>query len=170
MEFSRQEYWSGKPFPSPGDLPDPGSHAVSHIAGQFFTSWATREAPIILEWVATELGSHSLLQSIKNDSKFKNRTYCQAPSQIPYSHFSHFSHSVVSDSLQPQGLQHAWLPCLSPTPRVCSHSCPISWSCHPTISSSVVPFSSCPQSSPPSGSFPVSQFFASGGQSIGISA
>ena len=64
-----------------------GSHAVSRIAGQLFTSWATTEAPIILEWIATELGSHSLLESTKNDSKFKTRTYGQAPSQIPYSCF-----------------------------------------------------------------------------------
>ena len=81
-----------------------------------------------------------------------------------------FSLSVVSDSLRPHGLPHARLPCLSPTPRVCSSTCPLSWWCHPTISSSVVPFSSCLQSSPASGSFPVSQFFTSGSQSIGASA
>ena len=80
-----------------------------------------------------------------------------------------FSHSVVSDSLQPQGLQHARLPCPSPTPRAYSNSCPLSWWCHPTISSSVVPFSSCLQSFTASGSFQMSQFFASGGQSIGAS-
>ena len=66
-------------------------------------------------------------------------------------------------------LQHAWFPCPSPTPRACSDSWPSSWWCHPTISSSVVPFSSCLWSFPASGSFPVSQFFASGGQSIGAS-
>ena len=76
-----------------------------------------------------------------------------------------FSCSVVSNSLQPHGLQHASLPCPSPSPRACSNSCPSSWWCHPTISSSVVPFSSCLQSFPTSGSFPRSQFFASGGQS-----
>ena len=81
-----------------------------------------------------------------------------------------FSHSVMSNSLQPHGLQHNRLPCLSPTPRVYSNSCPSSWWCHPTISSSVVPFSSCLQSFPASGSFPMSQFFASCGQSIGVSA
>ena len=64
-----------------------------------------------------------------------------------------FSHSVVSDSLQPHELQHARPPCPSPTPGVHPNSCPLSWSCHPTISSSVVPFSSCPQSFPASGSF-----------------
>ena len=69
-----------------------------------------------------------------------------------------------------QGLQHARLPCPSPTLRVHSNSCPLSRWCHPTISSSVVPFFSCPQSFPASGSFPVSQLFTSGGQSIGASA
>ena len=81
-----------------------------------------------------------------------------------------FSHSVMSDSLQPHGLQHARLPCPSPTPRVYSDSCPLSRWCHPTNSPSAVPFSSCLQSFPASGSFPVSQFFVSGGQSIGVSA
>ena len=81
-----------------------------------------------------------------------------------------FSHSVMSDSLQHPGLQHARLLCPPPSPGACSNSCPSSQWCHPTISSSVIPFSSCPQSFPASGSFPVSQFFASGGQSIGASA
>ena len=81
-----------------------------------------------------------------------------------------FSCSVVSDSLRPHELQHARPPCPSPTPGVCSNSCPLSRWCHPTISSSVLPFSSCLQSFPASGSFLMSQFFASGGQSIGFSA
>ena len=81
-----------------------------------------------------------------------------------------FSHSVVSNSLWPHGLQHVRPLCPSPTPRVYSNSCPLSRRCHPTISSSVVPFSSCPQSFPKSGSFQTSQLFASGSQSIGVSA
>ena len=81
-----------------------------------------------------------------------------------------FSRSVVSNSLRPHGLQHARPPCPSPTPGVYSNSCHLSQWCHPTISSSVVPFSSCPQSFPASGSFPMSQLFVSGGQSIGVSA
>ena len=81
-----------------------------------------------------------------------------------------FSCSVVSDSLQPYGLQHTRLPCPSPTPGVYPNSCSLSQWCHPTISSSVVPFSSCLQSFPVSGSFQMSQFFASDGQSIGVSA
>ena len=91
-------------------------------------------------------------------------------------HFSHssyiywfssfqFSHSVMSDSLRPHELQHARPPCPTPTPRAHPNSCPLSRWCHLTISSSVVPFSSCPQSFPASGSFPMSQLFASGGQS-----
>ena len=81
-----------------------------------------------------------------------------------------FSHLVGSDSLWPHGLQHARPPCPSPSPWVCSNSGPLSWWCHPTISSSVIPFSSCPKSFPASGSFPVSQLFTSGGQNIGASA
>ena len=81
-----------------------------------------------------------------------------------------FSCSVVSDSLQPHELQHARPPCPSPTPGVHPNSYPSSRWCHPAISSSVIPFSSCPQSLPASGSFPMNQLFAWGGQSIGVSA
>ena len=81
-----------------------------------------------------------------------------------------FSRSVVSESLRPHESQHARPPCPSQTPGVYSNSCPLSQWCHPAISSSVVPFSSCLQSLPASGSFPVSQLFTSGGQSIGVSA
>ena len=81
-----------------------------------------------------------------------------------------FSHSVVSDSLQPHEPQHGRPPCPSPTPRVYPNSRPLSRWCHPIISFSVFPFSSCPQSFPASGSFQMSQLFASGGQSIGASA
>ena len=76
----------------------------------------------------------------------------------------------MSDSLRPHGLQHTRPPCPLPTPRVYSNSCPLSRWCHPTISPSVVPSSSCPQPFPASGSFPMSQLFASRGQSIGTSA
>ena len=81
-----------------------------------------------------------------------------------------FSCSVLSDSLRTHELQHARPPCASPAPRVHPNPCPWSRWCHPTISSSVVPFSSCPQSFPASGAFQTSQLFASGGQSIGVSA
>ena len=81
-----------------------------------------------------------------------------------------FSHLVVSNSLRSHELQHTRPLCPSPTPRVYPNTYPLNRWCHPTISSSVVPFSSCPQSFPASGSFPISQLFTSGGQSIGVSA
>ena len=81
-----------------------------------------------------------------------------------------FSCSGMSNSLQPHGLQHTRPPCPSPTPGVYSNSCPLNWWCYSTISSSVIPYSFCLQSFPVSGSFQMSQFFASGGQSIRVSA
>ena len=95
---------------------------------------------------------------------WQNSISCRLPSSVQ------FSHSVVSDSLQPHECQHARPPSPSPTPGVHSNSCPSSWWCHPAIWSSVIPFSSCPQSLPASESFPMSQLFTWGGQSIGVSA
>ena len=103
-EFSRQEYWSGLPFPS------------------------------------------QLLESVQ------------------------FSHWVMSDSLRPMNRSMPGLPVYHQLPEITQNSCPLSWWCHPAISSSVIPFSSCPQSLPASGSFPMSQLFAWGDQSIGVSA
>ena len=80
-----------------------------------------------------------------------------------------FSCSVMSDFLWPHESHHTRPPCPSPNPGVYPNSCPLNWWCHPTISSSIIPFSSCPQSFPASGSFPMSQLFASGGQRIGVS-
>ena len=91
------------------------------------------------------------------------------PKALPWTTVQ-FSHSVMYNSLRPHGLQHTRPPCPLSTPRACSNSCPSSRWCHPTISSSVVPFSSHLESFPASGSFPTSQLFASGGQSIGASA
>ena len=85
-----------------------------------------------------------------------------AHKHIQFSSFQ-FSCSVMSNSFRPQGQQHARPPCPSPTARLYSNSCPLSQWCHPTISSSVIPFSSCPQSFPALGSFPMNQFFVSGG-------
>ena len=99
---------------------------------------------------------------MKNSLEWEQTTWRESSVQ--------FSRSVVSNSLQPHGLQHARPPCPSPTPGACSNSCPSRWWCHPTISSSVVPFSFRLQSFPASESFQMSQFFASGGQSIGVSA
>ena len=132
--------WNGLPFPSPGNLPNPGIKPTSPaLAGGF---------------VITEPSGKPLSNS------------------RPYFQFSlvQLNCSVMSNTLRPHGLQHARLPCPLPTPGACSNSCPSSWWCHPTISSSVIPFSSCLQSFPASGSFPMSQLFASGGQSIGVSA
>ena len=126
----------------------------------------------------TGVGCHALLQGIfPTQGSNPGLPHCR---RILY-HLSHqgspnwcissiqFSHSVVFSSLRPHGLQHTRPPCPSPTPRVYPNSCPLSRWCHPTISSSVVHFSSCPQSIPASGSFQMSQFFASGSQSIGAS-
>ena len=102
--------------------------------------------------------------------RFSRQEHWSGLGLIPRVHFSvQFSCSAVSDSLWPHGLQHARLPCPSPTPGASSNSCPLSRWCHPTISSSAVPFS-CHQSFPGSRSFLMSQPFASGGQSIGASA
>ena len=125
---------------------------------------------IILKATPRVLSSASPLQTkIKVMIEFHSGSSQWRHTGLLYSLFSsvQFSCSVMSDSLRPHGPQHARLPCPSPTPGVCSNSCSSSRWCHPTISSSVVPFSSCLQSFPASGSFPVSQFFTSGGQSIG---
>ena len=103
-------------------------------------------------------------KEIEPRTKLGNRPY------LLCKHSVQFSCSVVSDSLQTHEPQHARAPCPSPTLRVHSNSHPSSWWCHPAISSSVIPFSSCPQSLPTSGSFPMSQLFTWGGQSIGVSA
>ena len=95
-------------------------------------------------------------------SSFIYRTSCISSVQ--------FSHWVMSNSLWPREPQHARTPCPSPTPGVHPDSCPLSWWCHPIIPSSIIPFFSCPQSFQASGSFPMSQLFAWGGQSIGVSA
>ena len=102
---------------------------------------------------------YSIVKQNKVKIKIKKKRNCSVQ----------FSQSVMSDSLQPYGLQHSRLPCPSPTPGACSNSCPSSQWCHPTISSSVVPLFSCCQSFPASGSFPVSWLLASGGWSTKVS-
>ena len=114
---------------------------------------------------------HLLLNTWYCQASYFSQSYgykMKSPCRLPISSVQ-FSRSLVSDSLWSHGPQHARLPCSSPTPRACSNSCPSSWWCHPTISSSVVPFYSCFQSFPASGSFAMRQF-SSGGQSIGVSA
>ena len=130
----------------------PGLIAYKNIPGLFFT--LTRRCDTSIYDTRTESPTPTCLPLTQN---------------LKWVTFSSV-HSVVSDSLWPHGLQHARLTCPSPTPGAYSNSCPWSRWCHPTISSSVVPFSSCLQSFPTLGSFPMSQFFASGSQSMGVSA
>ena len=115
--------------------------------------------------------------STKELSSWPQKPFChevswQAESRVPLSSVQilFFSHSVVSDSLRPHGRQHARLPCPSPSPRVCSNSCPLTQWCHPIIPFSVAPFFSCPQSFPVSGYLTLSRLSTSGGQSLGASA
>ena len=120
-------------------------------------------------------GGHFLLQGIFLTRGSKLHLLHWQVDSLPLNHQGNptsyqFSCSVVSDSLRPHELQHARPPCPSPTPRAYPNSCPLSQWCHPTISSSVGPFSSRLQSFPTSGSFIMNQFFASGGQSTGVSA
>ena len=113
--------------------------------------------------------NHSLKNKIQKKEEERKKWF-NCSNQRAINHSDQISRSVVSDSLWPHESQHARLPCPSPTPGVHSDSRPSSQCCHPAISSSVVPFSSCPQSLPASESFPMSQLFAWGGQSTGVSA
>ena len=106
---------------------------------------------------------------LKSLCKLNHTVYIHFHTNLFHQHSVQFSRSVESDSLWPHGLQHARPSCPSPTPGVYSDSCPLSRWCHPTISSSVVPFFSCLQSFPASEFFPMIQFFTSGGQSTGVS-
>ena len=126
----------------PGGLQSTGSQRVGHD----WSNLAHTHAYIDLSYTFFSIGLLTFLKQIVGDLQF-----------------SQFSHSVVSDSLWLHESQHARPPCPSPTPRVYPNPCPSSWWCHPAISSSVVPFSSCPQSLPASGSFPMSQLSESGG-------
>ena len=117
-----------------------------------------------LEWVAFLSPMHESESEVTQlCPTLRDRIDCNPP-------LVQFSRSVMSDSLRPHELQHTRPPCPSPTPRVYSNSCPSSRWCHPAILSSVIPFSSCPQSLPASGSFPMSQLFAWCNQSIGVLA
>ena len=142
MGFSKQEYWSGVPLPSLVDL-------------LVYDFWKTR-------WSLPHLLYYGIFISAFIQCKFL-QYHCNLINSVQ------FSHSVMSDSLQPHQLQHARPPCPSPTPGVHSNSYPSSQWCHPAISSSVIPFSSCPQSLSASESFPMSQLFSWGGQSTGDS-
>ena len=226
MGFSSPEYWSGLPFPSPGNLFNPGIKSTSPalqvdplpLSHQEFSTpalsvfWVSESfvvgsvfctAGCLAASLASTLPVHSLncysqkwLQTLPHvfwgrklpqiEKHFSEVLTSSKRCEFGTLYYSliwikplhttvissvQFSRSVVSDSLQPHGPQHA-RPCYPslPTPRVYSNSCPLSRWYHPAISSSVVPFSSHLQSFPASGSFPMSQFFSSGGQSIGASA
>ena len=155
----------------PGSVKEVGSFSGSCHAGDMGSIPGSRGSPEkemvnhsnILTWRISWTEEPGGLQSMGSQSQTFSLTLSVQFSSVQ------FSRSVVSNSLWPHGLQHARPPCPSPTPRVYSSSCPLNWWCHPTISSSVIPFS-CLQSFPASGSFSVSQFFTSGTQSTGVSA
>ena len=141
----RRLEWVWLPFPSPGDLPNPGIELRSLALQADSLPFEPPGKPLIKEehW-------QSDFQAFLKANKFSSVTQ-------------------LCLTLRFHGLQHVRSPCPSPTPGVYSNSCPLSRSCHPTISSSIIPFSSHLQSFPASGCFPMSQFCASGGQSIGVS-
>ena len=143
--------WSKKWQPTPIFLPGK-SHGQRSLVG--YSPGGTKSQTNLRDWTNTHTQTNTSEQTLLPNY----------PSSVQ------FSHSVMSDSLRPHESQHSKLPCPSPTPGVYSDSCPSSQWCHPAISSSVVPFSSCPQSLPASESLPMSQRFAWGGQSIGASA
>ena len=144
LEFSRQKYWSGLPFSSPGDLPNPGiKHGSPALQADSLSSEPPGNSLQCHPWAFQNEYSVQFSLVTQLCPTLCNPMDCNTP---------------------------GFLPCPLPTPRACSNSCPSSRWCHPTISSSVVPFSSCLQSFPASRSFPRSQFFTSGGQSIGDSA
>ena len=194
LGFSRQEHWSGVPLPSPLNDHAAAAKSLQScptLCNPIDGSPPGSPVPGILqartlEWVAISF-SNAWKWKVKVKSLSRVWLFAipwtaayQAPPSMGFSrqeywsglplpsplndHSVQFSHSVVSNSLQPCESQHARPPCLSQTPWVYSNSSPLSQWCHPAISSSVVPFSSCPQSLPAAGSFPTSQLFAWGSQ------
>ena len=173
MGFSRQEYWSGVPLPSPitfiwkykkWKLTYSDKELISVCWGK--RKW--REGGINMRHEETFGDGDRFIILI--EVIFSQMYTCVKIHPTLCAVSVQFSWSVMSNSLWPHGLQHARLPCPSSTPRACSNSCPSSQWCHPTISSSIIPFSFCLQSFPASGPFAMSWFFTSGGQSIGDSA
>ena len=152
--------WVAIPFSRGSSRPRDWTQ-VSCIAGKIFTIWATRKALYI---------PHLLLKKPKTcQQEITDKKQTTTTTKLAFC-IQLFSCTIMSDFLRPHGLQHSRLPYPSPIPRTCSNPCPSSHWCHPTISSSVIPFSSHLQSFPASGSFLMNQVFASGGQSIWASA
>ena len=150
----------------PGGLLSMGSHRVGH-------DWS--DLAVAAGWSLRVWNSHKLAEMqillVYGPHFEKQRGYSVVTFLlVQFSSVAQLCLRCLWCLCDPHGLQHASIPCPSPSPRACSNSCASSQWCHPTISSSVVPFSSCLQSFPASGSFPMSQFFTSGGQSIGASA
>ena len=177
MEFSRQEYWSRLPFHTPGDLPDPGiEHLLCLLPWQVDSlplphkgtySWAEENGAVQSDgFFLLKYGWFTMIYECQVNSKvIQFYIFFWLFSIIDYSvQFSSVTQSCLT--LRPHELQQARPPCLSPTTRAHPNSCPLSRWCHPTISSSAIPFPSCPQSFPASGSFQMSQLFTSGVQSI----
>ena len=148
MGFSRQECWSGLPFLSPEDLPNPGVEPKSPTLDRRFAIWATNNQYLHQWWMPIWVINVIITHSVQ---------------------FSSVAQSCLT-LCDPMNCRMPGLPVHQKTPGFYPNSCPLSQWCHPTISSSVVPFSSDLQSFPASGSFQMSQFFASGGQSIRVSA
>ena len=143
---------------------------ISHLSGTRDLNWrnnsSLRDLLLVVEKeLQVFLNAFYFTLALRRKEILQGSTYCTINQRLFL-----FSRQVVSNSLPPHGPQHAKFPCPSLSPRVCSNSCPSSWWCHSAISSSVAPFSSCPQFFPASGSFPMSQLFASGSQIIGASA
>ena len=175
----QQDYHSGLSFPSPGDFHTQGwnpdllhcRQILYHLSPWICHNQRTKSYtifPTLLSVHQIELKKNNFKECTHWTIKFEVKQLLTFKTSQILS--VQFSHSVVSDFLWPHELQHARPPCPSPTPGVHPNPCPLSRWSHPTISSSVIPFSSCSQSFPASGSFQMSQLFASGGQSISISA
>ena len=156
MGFSRQEYWSGVPLPS-----------LTLLTREMKIKTTMRILPH-----SSQIGHHQKVYQNKfwRGCGVLNSQSLLKELQLSYCYFSSVQSLSHVRLFPPHEPQHTRPPCPSSTPRVHPNPCPLSQSCHPTVSSSVVPFSSCPQSFLASGSFQVSQLFKSGGQSIGVSA
>ena len=162
MGFSREEYWNGLPFPSSVALSDPGLEPAAPAAS------SDCRQTLYCHWGRSNPKGHSCLD---NPTVFPEQ--CDQGHRLLLATETTDYKGLVAQwclTLRPHGLKHARLPCPSPSPEACSNACPLSQGCHPTISSSVIPFYSCLQSFPESGSFLTSQLFAPNSQSTRASA